>query len=484
MAILNDVIDTTSITFTTERKSLQAVQDDIAARGRAFLVVEVAGVAHAEDDHLQVVVLEDPAHLVAEEVGRPEEEVALHMDDGDLRHGALALGRHLGELSLLGELVLDQLRPGRLAKEEQNGEAHPGIDGGVQPEEQADRHREQEDGGVGSRGVGHQPDDVPVEEREPDHQDEDAQRGLRDEADQRAEEEGTEEKQATREDGGHGGARPTVHVQLAAEEGAGGGHPAEGSTGEVGGAEAEHLLVAVQAVARAGGKGLADGTALHDAEQGEGEGRADQLAGGREVERGKGELPVLEADRVEVAETLQAEGAEPGGEGAREHQGDRHCGQAGGEVAEKQVEAEGEPAHEDGPPLCTGEVLHGKDQRGEEGVRHAPLGKGEAEDIVDLVEDDQAGGRGDVAGDDRPGDELDEGGGPDKRSQQEENTGESQKERQVGKPFVAGDGGARKGTEQEDGGGVGGPDRNVGAAGEQRGDEGGHGRPEDPVGDR
>jgi len=45
MAILNYMIDTTSITFTTERKSLQAVQDDIAARGRAFLVVEVAGVA-------------------------------------------------------------------------------------------------------------------------------------------------------------------------------------------------------------------------------------------------------------------------------------------------------------------------------------------------------------------------------------------------------------------------------------------------------
>ncbi|MDP4992172.1 MAG: GNAT family N-acetyltransferase [Marivita lacus] len=45
MAILNDVIDNTTITFTTERKNLQTVQDDIAARGRAFLVVEVDGVA-------------------------------------------------------------------------------------------------------------------------------------------------------------------------------------------------------------------------------------------------------------------------------------------------------------------------------------------------------------------------------------------------------------------------------------------------------
>lgn len=45
MALVNDVIANTTITFTTELKSLQTVQDDIAARGRAFLVVEVDGVA-------------------------------------------------------------------------------------------------------------------------------------------------------------------------------------------------------------------------------------------------------------------------------------------------------------------------------------------------------------------------------------------------------------------------------------------------------
>lgn len=45
MALVNDVIVNTTITFTTELKSLQTVQDDIAARGRAFLVVEVDGVA-------------------------------------------------------------------------------------------------------------------------------------------------------------------------------------------------------------------------------------------------------------------------------------------------------------------------------------------------------------------------------------------------------------------------------------------------------
>ncbi|GGB95684.1 N-acetyltransferase [Marivita lacus] len=45
MALVNDVIANTTITFTTELKSLQTVQDDIAARGRAFLVVEVDGIA-------------------------------------------------------------------------------------------------------------------------------------------------------------------------------------------------------------------------------------------------------------------------------------------------------------------------------------------------------------------------------------------------------------------------------------------------------
>lgn len=45
MALVNDVIANTTITFTNELKSLQTVQDDIAARGRAFLVVEVDGIA-------------------------------------------------------------------------------------------------------------------------------------------------------------------------------------------------------------------------------------------------------------------------------------------------------------------------------------------------------------------------------------------------------------------------------------------------------
>jgi len=45
MALVNDVIANTTITFTTELKSLETVQDDIAARGRAFLVVEMDGIA-------------------------------------------------------------------------------------------------------------------------------------------------------------------------------------------------------------------------------------------------------------------------------------------------------------------------------------------------------------------------------------------------------------------------------------------------------
>lgn len=43
--ILNDVIDNTTITFTSERKSVDYLREDIATRGAAFQVVEVDGVA-------------------------------------------------------------------------------------------------------------------------------------------------------------------------------------------------------------------------------------------------------------------------------------------------------------------------------------------------------------------------------------------------------------------------------------------------------
>ena len=44
-AILNDVIDNTTITFTSERKTIDYVRDDIVAKGKAFLVADMDGVA-------------------------------------------------------------------------------------------------------------------------------------------------------------------------------------------------------------------------------------------------------------------------------------------------------------------------------------------------------------------------------------------------------------------------------------------------------
>ncbi|MGJ8603848.1 MAG: GNAT family N-acetyltransferase [Marivita sp.] len=43
--IMNEVIDHTTITFTTERKTVDGVRTDIMSRGPAFQVVEIQGVA-------------------------------------------------------------------------------------------------------------------------------------------------------------------------------------------------------------------------------------------------------------------------------------------------------------------------------------------------------------------------------------------------------------------------------------------------------
>ena len=43
--LINAVIDTTTITFTNQRNSVQTVRDDLTARGPAFLVADLGGVA-------------------------------------------------------------------------------------------------------------------------------------------------------------------------------------------------------------------------------------------------------------------------------------------------------------------------------------------------------------------------------------------------------------------------------------------------------
>lgn len=45
VGIMNEVIDHTTITFTTERKTVDGVRTDIMSRGPAFQVVEIQGVA-------------------------------------------------------------------------------------------------------------------------------------------------------------------------------------------------------------------------------------------------------------------------------------------------------------------------------------------------------------------------------------------------------------------------------------------------------
>jgi hypothetical protein len=70
--------------------------------------------------------------LLLEEVGRPEEELALDVDDRDLRGGAAAPGRQLGQVAALVDGVFDQGRGAGLPQEKGERDPDADVDGRVE----------------------------------------------------------------------------------------------------------------------------------------------------------------------------------------------------------------------------------------------------------------------------------------------------------------------------------------------------------------
>ena len=155
--------------------------------------VEVARILHPQDEDADVLVLGQLPDLLLEEVGCAEKEFPLHVNDGNLRVRALVAVADLGQVPVLVDGVLGQGRRARLLQEEGHGNPDAGVDGGVQPQEEAGRQGDHEDHEVRRGGPAGDPDLMTVDHDDADPDQVGGQGGHRDVVKDRRHEEDDEE---------------------------------------------------------------------------------------------------------------------------------------------------------------------------------------------------------------------------------------------------------------------------------------------------
>src|ERR1019366_4385536 len=155
------------------------------------------------------------------QIGRAEEQLALDVDDRDLRMDALGGIGKLGETALLRDGILGQGGGAGLLQEESEGDADADINGGIELEQQAGGEGDEENHGIGARGVAGDPDLGPVDHLHAHADEGGGEGGGGDEVEHRGGEEQDEQHDHAAEHGGQLGDGAALEIDRGAGEGGG-----------------------------------------------------------------------------------------------------------------------------------------------------------------------------------------------------------------------------------------------------------------------
>ncbi len=429
----------------------------------------MARVFHAQNEDPDVGVLAQAPHLFLEQVGGAEEQLALDVDDRDLRIGPLGGVGHLAELAALVEGVLDERGSAGFLQEEYQGGADADVDGDFQLEKQRGAQGDGKHHGVGAGGAEGHPDLRPVDELVAHPHQVRRQGGDRDVVEDRREEKQDQQHHHAAEHGGKLRGRPALVVDGRPGERGRGGRDAKEPGGDVARAHAEQFLVGLEVLAALGRQRLGDGGGLQHADDGNGDHRAghvrqqhelllERRQPGQRGNRGRQRALVLDHEKRHRVQTEDVKAAhqlrEHAGGHAKNRQPDERLGPGRPPALDPLEHRQGQQADADRPP---GEIhgLHGLDHLVQHGEESLPRRHVESHQVGRLARDQQhADGRG-VPDDHRARNklrdlaEVEQAGQELHHADQERQVG-GQRQRMQAEGGVGGDGG---GGDQADRGG-------------------------------
>ncbi len=269
--------------------------------------------------------------------------------DGHDLVGGQVVERGGAQGAVLVQGQFHEARPHGAIQVQSQGQQHADDDGLVQVRRHHQGQHEGDDGhpavmGLDLHGVTDGGDLHQVGHRHHDHR---RQGGLGQMVEQRGQEQQGDGHHGTGDHSGKAGAGTGGEVHRRAGKGSGHRVGLEQAGRDIGHTLAHQLLVGVQALTGLAGHGLGDGNGLHEADQGNGDGRGHQLAGHGPAELGDTETGQATGHHAHHRATRRLEAEQPGGQGGHHHRG-QHTGDLRGVFLQQDHDGQGHDAHDQG----------------------------------------------------------------------------------------------------------------------------------------
>ena len=426
---------------------------------------------HAQDEHTGQG--GDPLEGVLHLLRGAEEKRAEDAEDDDALGDVLAADDLLGGLQLVAGSDLGDLGGfGHALDEEHGGEHHADLDGDDEVEDHREGAGGEKHGGVAVRHAAQAGEFVPLAHAEGDHDEHGRDGAERYVAGEGREEEHDQEQRERVDQAGDGGAAAGLDVGRGAGDGARHGQPAEKRAYKVCRALRHEFGVGVvpvvdEAVGDDGGKQRLDG-----AEEGDGHGRAEEVANAVERDLGpdEGRQGVGDGIGAETgADRRHARGffpTEPGDEDRGDDQGDDGAGHAprvqAVTVAGPEVNEQGRGRRDEQRWEIEVRQVGGQPGQLFDELARRGFGGGNAQELGGLARHEGHGNaRGEAAGD-RVGDVLDQAAQPGEAHEDEDHAGHEACQQQPVKTVLLDD-------QEDDGDEGGGRSRDLHAAAAQGG---------------